>query len=435
MCKASYSQILMTFQDQFQLAKNASYTISKLTSEKKKSLLLALAHALDAHTDDIIRENKKDVAAAIQAGKEEMVDRLLLDANRISAISRDVRNVADLPDEIGRVIEENTRPNGLQISRIRVPIGVIGMIYESRPNVTVDAAVLALKSGNAILLKGGKEAIYSNRILVHIMKEALLSAGVNEHAIEFLDTTDRQATAELLSARGLVDVIIPRGGKGLIRFVIENAKIPVIETGASVVHTYVDSSADIKKAVDIVVNEKTRRVTVCNALDTILVHKDIAEEFLEELGSVLVRLAQENGIPLVDIYADETSMSYLSKMSYKSCFKVKQSDFETEWLRHAMSVCTVQTFDEALKHIRQYSLGHSESICAEDPILIERFLHEVDSACVYANASTAFSDGAEFGLGAEIGISTQKLHVRGPFALQGLTSTKWVIRGDGQTRE
>lgn len=421
----------MSFYDQFIAAKNASTNLALLSTEQKNTLLLAFADALENHADEIVLENKKDIEAAPEGP---MVDRLLLTKERVEAIANDVRNVASLEDEVGKIVSETERPNGLLISRIRVPLGVVGIIYESRPNVTVDAAVLALKSGNAVVLKGGKEAIHSNRAFVQVMKAVLKGQGVSSDAIQFLDTTGREATAEMLTARGLVDVVIPRGGKGLIRFVVENAKVPVIETGASVVHTFVDKDVDIDLAVDIILNEKTRRVSVCNALDTILLHKDVANVFLKKLGDSLVEFSKESSTPLVKIHAKETVLSKISDYPSEAKIALAKEDYETEWLDYEISIRIVADIDEALEHIRTYSLGHSESICSTNSEHIETFLNQVDAACVYANASTCFSDGAQFGLGAEIGISTQKVHVRGPFALEGLTTKKWIIRGNGQTR-
>ena len=406
-----------------------------LSSSQKNNFLFSVAEALEQNWEEIVSENAQDVARAKAQGASAMIDRLLLNKDRVLAIARDVRNVARLEDEVGKVVHETTRPNGLFLQNVRCPLGVVGIIYESRPNVTVDAAVLAIKSGNAVVLKGGKEAIASNRALVRIMKDVLLSHHLPSSAIEFLDTTERKATAELLHARGMIDVVIPRGGKGLIAFVVENAKVPVIETGASVVHTFVDASANIDEAVAIVVNEKTRRVSVCNALDTLLLEETIAEQFLTKLSKAFLVSSQKNGFPIVKIHAKETVLSLLHDYPDVAKVSLKEGDYSTEWLDYEMSVRIVKDINEAITHIQTYSLGHSESICSNTPEHIEAFFARVDSACVYANASTCFSDGAQFGLGAEIGISTQKMHVRGPFALEGLTSTKWIIRGSGQIRE
>jgi len=379
----------------------------------------------------IVAENKKDLLNEDKTKR----DRLMLNQARIAAIAADAENVASLPDEVNQVIKQDIRPNGLDITLKRVPIGVVGIIYESRPNVTVDATVLALKSGNAVVLKGGKEAINSNRILVKLMQEALKQSGITPEAIQFLDTTERKATNELLQARGLVDVLIPRGGRSLIDFVNQNAKIPCIETGASVVHTFVDASADLKMALEIVVNEKMRRVSVCNALDTLLVHRDIANQFLPKLAEKLdskVKLHLDNQAMEILVGANSRIHTYAQD---KNIFlPLQEQDLSTEWLDYQMSVVVVENLGAALQHIDQYSLGHSEAIITENDDNAVKFLNQVDAACVYHNTSTCFSDGAQFGLGAEIGISTQKLHVRGPFALQGLTTTKWVIKGKGQVR-
>lgn len=423
--------ISMSHKQQLQNAKKASRSVALLSSEEKNTLLLSVANLLEESVEEILVENAKDMAAQEEGA---MNDRLLLTPERIVNMAQEVRSVADLPDPVGEVVDTRTRPNNLEIERIRVPLGVVGMIYESRPNVTLDAAVLCLKAGNAVVLKGGKEAVHSSRILANIVRKALKAHGRSPEAVQFLDPPTRSVTAELLSARGLVDVIIPRGGKGLIEFVLENAKVPVLETGASVVHTYVDVSANIPSALDIVMNEKIRRVSVCNALDTLLLHEGIAEFFLPLLSEQFQILSKEKGIPLVHLFVDEASHRILKSTGYSHLSFAAPKTYATEWLDYVMNIRLVLGLDEALEHIREYSLGHSESVCAEDQVVSERFLREVDSACVYHNASTCFSDGAEFGLGAEIGISTQKLHARGPFALEALTSTKWVIRGNGQVR-
>jgi len=419
----------MSFSEQFSAAKNASYLLASKKTEEKNIFLQTLADILEKNTDRILLENKKDIDQAKKNGLGSMVDRLLLTPERITAIASEARNIATLEDEGGKILSSKKMPNGLLIEHKRVPLGVVGMIYESRPNVTIDAASLAIKSGNAIVLKGGKEAIFSNRVLVQILQEALSASGFPKDAVQFLDTIERRATQEMLEAKGLIDILIPRGGRGLIAFVNEHAKIPCIETGASVVHTFIDKSADLKMAIDIVWNEKTRRTSVCNALDTILIHENVADDFLSAFSEKLQKSPES-----LEIYADENSFQILQEKEVSHLSLAKEEDYSTEWLDMTLSIRIVSDFDTALKHIRTYSLGHSESIVTEDKENAERFLNEVDAACVYWNASTCFSDGAQFGLGAEIGISTQKLHVRGPFALQGLTSTKWVIKGEGQIR-
>jgi glutamate-5-semialdehyde dehydrogenase len=330
-------------------------------------------------------------------------DRLLLTPERISAIASDCRNVATLPSPLGRVLSHRVLPNGLDVSRVSVPFGVIGVIYEARPNVTLDVTALCLKAGSAVILKGGSDAEESNRAICSVIHNTLFEHGLDPATVTLLPAT-REATAELLSAEGLVDLIIPRGSAGLIRYVRENSKIPVIETGAGVVHCYVDKDADIEMARNIVYNAKCRRVSVCNALDCLLVHRSIEHRLPEILA------------PMQDTV------------------NIHFSDFGREWLSHDLSIRFVSDVDDALSHIRQYGSGHSESIVTENQSVAERFLREVDAACVYHNAPTSFTDGAQFGLGAEIGISTQKLHARGPMALEEITTSKYVIRGNGQTR-
>jgi glutamate-5-semialdehyde dehydrogenase len=422
----------MSFQHQFLSAKKAAHSILSLSTAEKNAAIEGIAEALENNVDQILEENKKDIAIA-ETGP--MIDRLMLTEDRIKEIAIEVRSVALLEDQVGKTIDESKRPNGLKIARVRVPLGVVGMIYESRPNVTVDASVLAFKSGNAIVLKGGKEAIHSNRILVSIMRKALEEKGITPEIIQFIDSTDRAATAEMLEAKGMIDILIPRGGRGLIDFVHQNAKIPAIETGASVVHTFVDSSAKLKESLQIVVNEKVRRVSVCNALDTLLLHEQVAPDFLPLLAEDFIALKTERGLPAIKIHADEASFMLLSDLGYSPLSVLYEGEYDKEWLGYEMSVRIVKNIDEAIAHIQQHSLGHSECICTEDKENAEQFLRDIDAACVYHNASTTFSDGSQFGLGAEIGISTQKLHTRGPFALEGLTTYKWIIRGEGQIRD
>ena len=421
------------------IAREGARHVGLLSSEAKNEILLKIADILSKNKRVIIAENKKDISEGKKNKlSQNLLDRLMLNEERIDGIIRDVQKVAELKDFIGEVIEEKTLPNGLFIQRRRVPIGVIGMIYEARPNVTVDATCLALKSGNAIILKGGSDAMHSNRVLVKFIRSALgpfdmLNADKPvSSAVQLIDTDDHSATRELLRLKGIVDVIIPRGGKGLIDFVTKNATVPVIETGASVVHVFVDESADIEKAVTIVLNSKLRRTSICNALDILVIHTAITEKFFKKFVAALKKSGKQ-----IALRADEKSHSILSQHKEK-CFtltKAKQADFDTEFLDAILAVKTVRSLDEALEHIYRHSLGHTEAIITEDAKNADRFLKEVDSACIYHNASTQFSDGAQFGLGAEIGISTQKLHARGPFALEGLTSYKWVIKGNGQIRE
>lgn len=413
----------MNLKNQAEAAKAAARVLNNLSTSQKNEALLKIGEALLARQDEILAANQEDVERAEAAGQTVMVDRLRLDSGRIKGISDELKNVVNLEDEVGKIIDRRERPNGLLIERVRVPLGVIGIIYESRPNVTVDAAVLCLKSGNAVMLKGGSDAISSNRALVKIMREALVNTAIPSDAIQFLDTTDREVINEFLKLRGFLDVIIPRGGKNLINFVVENSQIPVIETGASVVHTYVDKDSDLDKSAAIVVNAKTRRVSICNTLDTLLVHNAIASDFLQKVTPLL---REKN----VELRCDERSLDLIGEEGIAA----NQDDFGKEFLDYILAVKIVDSLDEALEHIAKYSLKHSEAICTENKETAERFLREVDAAAVYVNASTQFSDGAQFGLGAEIGISTQKLHVRGPFALEGLTTFKWLVRGNGQTR-
>jgi len=408
---------------QAKLAVNASRVMMTLSAEAKNAALQMVGDAILKNMGAILTANAEDVERAKAAGQTVMVDRLMLNEERVRGIVTELTKVVALEDEIGKLIDKRDHPDGIIIERIRVPLGVVGMIYESRPNVTVDATILCLKSGNAVILKGGSDAISSNRILVRVMREALTGTSIPAEAIQFLDTTDRAVTGEFLKLKGYLDVIIPRGGKDLIQFVTKNATVPMIETGASVVHTYVDREADLDMAAAIVVNEKTRRVSICNTLDTVLVHADVASTFLKRV----VPLLKEKK---VEIRCDERALAFVGSEGVVAT----PEDFGHEFLDTILSVKVVDSLDEAILHITRYSLKHSEAIVTENVEVAERFLNEVDAACVYWNASTQYSDGAQFGLGAEIGISTQKLHVRGPFALEGLTSMKWVIRGNGQCR-
>ncbi len=419
---------------QLDKACTASRKTALLSAEAKNRALLSIAKSLRKNSDSILEENKKDIKNAEENKLGRLVDRLLLTPERIDGIARETEKVAELPDSTGTMIIETRHSNGMTIRKMRVPLGVVAMIYESRPNVTVDAAVLALKSGNAIVLKGGKEAENSNRALVRCMRESLRESGIDPETIQFLDGATREDTRILMEARGKVDLLIPRGGANLIRFVRDHSRVPVIETGASVVHTFIDASADMRKAVEVVVNEKTRRVSVCNAVDTILIHEAIAEEFLQKLVTGIKKSSSDKNHSSVILHADKKCFFLLSQCGYEALVPAKADDYDHEWLDYEMSVKIVADLDDALEHIRLHSLGHSESIITEDRANAECFLLEVDAACVYHNVSTAFSDGAEFGLGTEIGISTQKMHARGPFALEALTTTKWIIEGNGQTR-
>lgn len=421
-------------------AREVSMRLGILSTEAKNQILENIADRLDGEMETVLRANAKDVAAG---KRNKLFDRLFLDKNRLKSIAVDIRHVASLKDFVGEIMESRQLPNGLFLKRVRVPLGVIGMIYEARPNVTVDAATLCLKSGNAVILKGGSDAQNSNRALVKIIQTVLKEVSFLEpsarlqDAVQLIDTTDRKATFDLMNLHDLVDVIIPRGGKGLIDFVRENSSVPVIETGASVVHTYVHEDADITKAVPILLNAKLRRISICNTLDCLIVHKNIARPLLNAFVAALPK--NPYGADHLEIRADALSFGILRRLSKPKDFvlsvkKAAPEDYRTEFLDYILAVKTVRSFEEAVDHIARHSLKHSEAIVTQNRVTAERFLKTVDAACVYWNASTQFSDGAQFGLGAEIGVSTQKLHARGPFALEGLTSYKWVIEGNGQIR-
>jgi len=425
-------------------AKEASRKLGLLSTQAKNQILEKIADVLTEGIPKILAANNKDMAnGKVKGLTDGLLDRLLLTEQRLQSSISDIRKTIELRDHVGTVIESRELANGLFIKRVRVPLGVVAMIYEARPNVTIDATVLCLKSGNAVILKGGSDAMHSNSAIVEIIKYALdemsslSSSSSLRDAVSLIGTTDRNDTLELLNLDELVDVIIPRGSKKLIEFVRENSRVPVIETGASVVHIYVDRKADIQKAVKIVLNAKLRRVSICNALDSLLVHKDIAKDFLAAFAKEIP--LNSYGASSLKILADAESAKILNSQNNTSDFNlvVKKStdaDYDTEFLDYILAIKTVKDLDEALHHIEKHSLKHSEAIITEDQAAAMRFLNEVDAACVYLNASTQFSDGGQFGLGAEIGISTQKLHVRGPFALEGLTSYKWVIEGNGQIR-
>lgn len=403
---------------------DASRTLNIVTEDKINQVLLALADATIAHTNDILNENEADLA--LMEKSNPMYDRLLLTADRLKGIADDIRHVAGLPSPLNHLKKEIIRPNGMKISQISVPFGVVGIIYEARPNVSFDVFSLCLKSGNACVLKGGTDAYHSNLAIVNVIKSVLKEQGLNEDVVTLL-SAGREAAAELMNAVGYVDVIIPRGGKGLIDFVRDNSRIPVIETGAGICHTYFDQSGDLEKGKNIVFNAKTRRVSVCNSLDCLVIHHDR----LMDLPALCAQLADKNVI----IYADNQSFDALSgKYPEHLLQPVNNESFGTEFLDYKMSVKTVKDIHEAISHISQYSSKHSECIVSEDDTSIYLFDKMVDAACVYTNVSTAFTDGGQFGLGAEIGISTQKLHARGPMALEELCSYKWIIKGDGQVR-
>lgn len=414
----------MKLEQTFQKVQSDSRTINLLTDQKINEILLAVADAAVKQSDFILVENQKDLSR--MDPKDPKYDRLMLTKERIEGIAADIRNVATLPSPLGKKLSETARPNGMTITKITVPFGVIGIIYEARPNVSFDVFSLCLKSGNACLLKGGSDAHDSNTAIVGIIQSVLEKQGVSKDIVTLLPP-DREATAEMLNAVGYVDLIIPRGSQGLINFVRDNSKIPVIETGAGVCHTYFDETGDLKKGAEIIYNSKTRRVSVCNSLDCVIVN----EKRLSDLAELCLRMAEKNVI----IYADQPAYAALEgRYPAELLEHATDESFGTEFLDYKLSVKTVANLEEAINHITKYSSKHSEAIVCEDAQSISIFEKMVDAACVYANVSTAFTDGAQFGLGAEIGISTQKLHARGPMALEELTSYKYIIRGDGQTR-
>ena len=409
---------------QGQAAKSAAQTLAVVGTQLKNQALSAIADALLAHTADILAANAADLSAAQANGMTvSMQDRLRLTEERIRGIADGVRQVAALPDPIGAAVSEAVRPNGLRISRRRVPLGVIGIIYEARPNVTADAAALCLKSGNAVILRGGKEAFRSNQALTEIMRNALESAGLPKDAISLVQDTSRESANELMNLTAYLDVLIPRGGRGLIRAVTANAKVPVIRTGEGVCHTYVDESADLDMACSIAYNAKCSRPSVCNAMECLLVHRAVAEQFLPLVKARL-------DVKSVEIRGDETVRAVLGD----AVVPATEEDWDTEYGDYILAVKVVDSLEEAIDFCNLHGSGHSECIVTESYTAAEQFLNAVDAAAVYVNASTRFTDGGEFGLGAEIGISTQKMHARGPMGLEELTSTKFVVRGNGQVR-
>lgn len=407
-----------------QAAKQAAAKLAVTSTAVKNAALLAMAAALEAQQSEILAANERDMTAAAAKGmKSSMLDRLKLTAERISGMADGLRQVAGLADPVGNVIDGKTLPNGLHITKIRVPLGVIGIIYEARPNVTADAAGLCLKSGNAVILKGGSEAMESNKTVAAILAQAAEGAGIPAGSIQFIDTSDRQAVQDLIHMNGLVDVVIPRGGAGLIQAVVRNASVPVIETGAGVCHTYVDKDADVEMAMKIAFNAKVQRPSVCNAMETLLVHKDIADKFLPMMLMMYNSSA-------VEIRGDEAVQEYSGQVH-----PATEEDWSTEYGDLRLSVKIVDSIEKAMAHIAKYGTGHSECIVTNNYQAAQLFQYTVDAAAVYVNASTRFTDGNEFGFGAEIGISTQKLHARGPMALPELTSTKYLINGNGQVRK
>ena len=408
------------------LGKNAAiakYALQKLTTEEKNQALIAIADALKGHAEYILRENEKDIQNGRENGMHPgMLDRLQLTISRIEGMAEGLLQIVELEDPVGECLETFERPNGLHIEKRRVPMGVIGIIYESRPNVTADAFGLCFKSGNAVILKGGSDAIHSNMAITEVIRAALDSVNITKDAIQLITDTDRKVTAEFMKMKEYVDVLIPRGGAGLIRAVVENSTIPVIETGTGNCHIYIDKDADQEMAVKIIVNAKTQRIGVCNACESLVLHEDILDSFLPKLKSAL----EEKH---VEMRADEQICATMDGF-----IPATEEDYGTEYLDYILSMKTVKNVEEAIAHINRYNTKHSECIVTDNHETAECFLNGVDAACVYVNASTRFTDGFEFGFGAEIGISTQKLHARGPMGLKELTSYKYIVCGNGQTR-
>lgn len=439
----------MSLISQAKSAKMASKKLALLSAEAKNKALYRISEGIKSNMSAILTANREDVILAEKSTNARdrdddahsdnicdhadlkrsnpMIDRLMLNEDRIKSIAADVMKVADLKDYVGNIIEDRILPNGIRLQRVRVPIGVIGCIIESRPNVMVDVASLCLKSGNAVFIKGGSDAINTNRVLARLMKEALGESEVPFEAVQFLDSTDRSIVNEFLQLNGFIDLMIPRGSQTLVQFVRKNASMPVIGAGGSIVHIYIDKFADVQKAIPIVINSKTRRVSICNALDTLLIHKNVSIEFFEKLKKQLEKYN-------IKIHADERVYA-LFDGKYPYLQYADEVDFDREFLDFALAIKMVDSMDEAIDHIEKHGLHHTDAIVTEDHARAERFLQSVDSACVYHNISTQFTDGGQFGLGAEVAVSTQKLHARGPFALEGLTTYKWVARGDGQVRD
>ena len=409
-------------------AKAASRKLAFLSTEVKNKALLNIAEALIDRKDKILAANKIDYEEAKASGMSEaMLDRLMLSPSRLEAMAQDTRTVAALPDPVGEMFDMRTLPNGLQIGKKRVPLGVIGALYESRPNVTIDISCLCLKSGNAVILRGGKEAINSNSALARAAQEACDQASVPQGVVQLIESTERTLVNHMLKMRGIIDLIIPRGGASLIKLVSENAAMAVLTGGIGVCHTYVDKNADLDKAVAIAYNAKVQRPTVCNALDCLLVHSQAAAAYLPVIAKEWAKAG-------VEMHCDKRALAILKPIQSLKLVPAVDEDWGKEFLSLTAAIKVVDSLDEALEHIEKYGSGHSEAIVTEDYSAAMRFLNEVDAACVYANASTRFTDGGQFGLGAEIGISTQKFHARGPMALKELTSYKWIILGSGQVR-
>ena len=413
----------MDLEEMGRRAKAAARLLNKTGVTEKNRCLEAVAQALVRESDYLIRENEIDMEAGRKAGMNQgLLDRLLLTEQRIQGMAEGLRQIVALDDPVGEVLSMKKRPNGLLVGKKRVPLGVIGMIYESRPNVTADAFGLCFKTGNAVILKGGSDAIHSNMAITKVIRDAVSRSGLDPDSVQLVESTDRETTGRLMKLNRYIDVLIPRGGAGLIRAVVENSTIPVIETGTGNCHIYVDETADLAMAADIIINAKTQRVGVCNACESLVVHRDVSDALMEALGT---RLCQAH----VEIRGDETVCQAISFAK-----PATEEDWGREYLDYMISIKTVSSLDEAIDHINRYNTGHSEAIITERYENAQRFLDEVDAAAVYVNASTRFTDGFEFGFGAEIGISTQKLHARGPMGLEALTTTKYIIYGNGQVR-
>ena len=411
-----------------QAAQKAARNLARLSTEDKNAVLMNLVDLLRSDQEDVLEANRADYEEAESEGLEEsLLDRLLLTSDRLNGTADEIQRVAELPDPIGEVIETSSLPNGLTTSRRRVPLGVVGSIYESRPNVTIDIFGLCLKSGNACILRGGKETIRSNTALVTVLRKALTKAGVTTDVVQFVDNPDRVLVDAMLKMDGYIDLLVPRGGASLVKFVAENATMPAVTGGIGVCHTYVDRSADLEMAAEIVHNAKVRRPSICNALDTLLIHSEVAVNGLP----IIAKALSASG---VELRCDNRALSILGSHSSEVAIPANEDDWGREFLSLTAAVKVVDSFNDALEHIETYGSGHSEAIVTEDKSAATRFLDEVDAAAVYVNASTQFTDGGQFGLGAEVGISTQKFHARGPMGLKELTSYKWVVVGKGQVR-
>ena len=418
----------MTTQEILTRAKAATISLAAVTTEKKNQALSAMADAIVDNMDEILRQNQTDLEQAKGTVSDVMLDRLMLNASRIEGMAEGIRDVIQLPDPVGRILTQRTITDGLQLKKVSVPLGVVAIIYESRPNVTSDAAALCLKSGNVCILRGGKEAYRTSKAIVEAMRQGLAKTGLSEDLINIIDDTTRASATELMKARGYVDMLIPRGGAGLIRACVENANVPCIETGTGICTVYVDKSADLSKALRIILNAKTQRPSVCNAEETLLVNEDVASAFLPELKKLLTEDRIAAGEVPVELRLCEKAIKIIPGTP------AQDQDFDTEFLDYILAVKIVKDVEEAVAHIAAHSTHHSDAILTEDPAAAEYFTSHVDSAAVYVNASTRFTDGGMFGLGCEMGISTQKLHARGPMGLEELTSYKYIINGSGQIR-